>query len=85
VIFAVLLYLYKKTVNKYENGFLFGCFLVMLFSVRFLVEFVKENQEAFENTMIINMGQLLSIPFILVGMYLVVSKSDKRRLVQKVD
>lgn len=75
IIFIALWLLYKNAVNKYKSGFLFGCFLIMLFSVRFLVEFTKENQEAFENTMAINMGQILSIPFILLGVYLMVSKS----------
>lgn len=73
-IFIVLWFLYKKS-NRYQNGFLFGCFLVMLFSVRFLVEFAKENQETFENALLINMGQILSIPFILIGAYLIISKS----------
>ena len=75
IIFIALWLLYKNAVNKYKSGFLFGCFLIMLFSLRFLVEFTKENQEAFENTMAINMGQILSIPFILLGVYLMVSKS----------
>ena len=51
-------------------GFLFGCFLTILFTVRFLVEFVKENQESFENMMAINMGQILSIPFVLIGIFM---------------
>ena len=73
-IFIVLYFIYKNA-YKYQNGFLFGCFLVMLFSVRFLTEFTKENQEAFEAALAINMGQILSIPFIVVGIYLMVSKS----------
>ncbi|OSZ77158.1 prolipoprotein diacylglyceryl transferase [Chitinophagaceae bacterium IBVUCB2] len=74
-IFAILLFLYKDNVQKRRDGFLFGCFLTMLFTVRFLVEFVKENQESFEKMMAINMGQILSIPFILIGLYLIASKS----------
>lgn len=42
-----------------------------MFSVRLLIEFLKENQEVFENALPINMGQILSIPFILVGLYFV--------------
>jgi phosphatidylglycerol:prolipoprotein diacylglycerol transferase len=75
-IFIVLWFLYKIA-HKHQSGILFGCFLVMLFSVRFLVEFTKENQEAFEDALTINMGQILSIPFILIGIYLMVSKSKK--------
>ena len=75
IIFGILWFLYKDNVQKRKDGFLFGCFLTILFTVRFLVEFVKENQESFENMMAINMGQILSIPFILIGMYLMALKS----------
>ena len=77
LIFGILWYLYKSKAQKLRNGFLFGCFLTMLFTVRFLIEFVKENQEAFENTISINMGQILSIPFVLAGIYLILSKSKQ--------
>ena len=77
IIFCVLWFLYKKKIEKVQQGFVFGCFLIMLFSVRFLLEFVKENQETFENTMVINMGQILSIPFILIGVILMISKSKQ--------
>ena len=50
---------------------MFGLFCVLMFSFRFLMEFMKENQESFENTLPINMGQILSIPFILVGLYMI--------------
>ena len=46
-------------------------FFIMMFSARFFVEFIKENQEAFEADMALNMGQWLSIPFILFGIFLV--------------
>lgn len=77
IIFCILWFLYKKKIEKVQQGFLFGCFLMMLFSVRFLVEFAKENQETFENTMVINMGQILSIPFVLIGVFLMISKSKR--------
>lgn len=76
-IFCILWIIYKKIAHKFNDGFLLGCFLAMLFTVRFLVEFAKENQEVFENTMAINMGQLLSIPFILFGVYLMIVKSKR--------
>lgn len=69
--FIVLYLLYWKTDKKNYLGFLFGVFLAMLWSIRFLVEFVKENQEAFENDMILNMGQVLSIPLIIIGLILI--------------
>jgi len=55
-------------------GILFGTFLVSMFSMRFLIEFLKENQVNFERGLALNMGQLLSIPFILCGIYLLVRR-----------
>lgn len=80
VIFCILWYLYKGKTKQFNNGFLLGCFLTMLFTVRFLIEFVKQNQAAFENTISINMGQILSIPFILAGVYLMMSKSRQNSI-----
>lgn len=65
--FLVLMRLYWKTGAKEKQGYLFGVFLVLVFTARFLIEFVKEDQEAFEAAMTLNMGQLLSIPFVLAG------------------
>jgi prolipoprotein diacylglyceryltransferase len=52
------------------KGLLFSIFLVDLFSARFIIEFFKENQVAFEEGMKLNMGQWLSIPFVLFGLIL---------------
>ena len=71
ILFAVLTYLFFKTEMRKKEGLLFGIFLVLLFSARFFIEFVKENQEAFEKGMSLNMGQWLSIPFILAGFYFI--------------
>jgi prolipoprotein diacylglyceryl transferase len=65
--FAVLMYLYWRTRAKEREGFLFGAFLVLIFTCRFFIEFLKENQEDFESAMLLDMGQVLSIPFILTG------------------
>ncbi len=63
-------FLYWKK-NAYENkGEIFGIFLLIIFGVRFLLEFIKNNQEQFENNLLLNMGQLLSIPLILWGAWL---------------
>ena len=67
VTFFVLTRLYWRTRAKDRQGLLFGVFLVMVFTARFVIEFFKENQEAFEETMVLNMGQLLSVPFVLIG------------------
>jgi len=74
IIFFILWHIYNKRGLQLKQGFLFGLFLVLVFSVRFLMEFLKENQEVFENTLPINMGQILSIPFIMVGLYFVFRK-----------
>src|ERR1700754_767472 len=60
-----------------KNGFLLGIFLVLVFTARFLLEFVKAYQSDFEANMALNMGQLLSIPFILAGLVLIIIKKDK--------
>ncbi len=67
IIFAIMMILYKKMRDRLKNGFFFGLGSVLFFTARFLIEFVKENQVGFEDEMTINMGQLLSLPFILVG------------------
>ena len=71
----IIWYLYKKNNGQPKAGLLFGTFLTLLFSIRFVLEFFKENQEAFEQGMTLNMGQLLSIPFILIGLYLIFRKA----------
>ncbi len=60
---------YKKDAAKYQ-GLIFGIFLIGIFLSRFFIEFFKNVQESFEESWILNMGQLLSIPFILVGCWL---------------
>ncbi|WP_108807303.1 prolipoprotein diacylglyceryl transferase [Aquimarina spinulae] len=72
LIFGLLWYLYKKTSVVQKQGFLLGILLAVLFTARLIIEFFKENQVAFEDGMILNMGQLLSIPFILAGILLLV-------------
>ncbi|WP_374174345.1 prolipoprotein diacylglyceryl transferase [Flavobacterium tructae] len=77
LIFVILLTMYKSEKIRKADGLIFGYFLMLLFLARFIIEFFKENQEAFENSMLINMGQILSIPFILIGLGLIVWKSKK--------
>ncbi|MCQ2282711.1 MAG: prolipoprotein diacylglyceryl transferase [Bacteroidales bacterium] len=72
IIFLVCLWTYRKKEGKLHNGRLFGYWLVALFGVRFLIEFVKEEQVAFEQGMTLDMGQWLSIPFVFGGIVLVV-------------
>lgn len=70
LIFFLLFRLWKARRAKMRPGFLSGWFLVLLFSCRFIIEFFKIDQSAFEAGMPLNMGQLLSIPFILLGLRL---------------
>lgn len=70
--FGVMLYMYWKTKAKDYQGMLVGVFFIMVFSARFFVEFIKEDQEAFEAGMSLNMGQWLSIPFVITGIILVI-------------
>ncbi len=65
---------YWKADGKPRPGFIFGMFLILLFTVRFFIEFVKEPQVSFEVGMALNMGQWLSIPFVLIGLYIVLRK-----------
>ncbi|RNI25781.1 prolipoprotein diacylglyceryl transferase [Rufibacter latericius] len=67
VFLFILLYVLWKRGAGQVRGLLFGLFVTLLFSFRFLVEFLKENQEEFENALPLNMGQWLSIPLVLVG------------------
>ena len=71
VLFFILMYMFWKRNAGERQGLIFGVFLVGTFLSRFLIEFVKNDQEDFEAGMLLNMGQLLSIPFILAGIYLI--------------
>lgn len=64
---------------KARNGFTFGLFLFLMFSARFALEFFKIDQVAFESGMVLNMGQWLSLPFILAGVFLMLRKPKKER------
>ncbi len=69
--FVILWWLYWKKEAYKKSGLIFGVFLIGVFGSRFLLEFIKLNQEAFESSMPINMGQILSLPFIVWGITLI--------------
>ena len=78
-LFFLLRYLYNNKVNR-PNGYLFGLFFVVLFSVRFLVEFVKVSQGGFETYIpLLSTGQWLSIPMILFGLFFMFKKSKSNQ------
>ncbi|MCC5943913.1 MAG: prolipoprotein diacylglyceryl transferase [Bernardetiaceae bacterium] len=69
-IFLITLGIYKRTKSQTPQGLIFGIFLILLFGARFVIEFLKKEQVDFEQTMALNMGQILSIPFVLAGAFL---------------
>lgn len=80
-VFLILWYFYTKTNKGNQQGFLFGLFLVLLWTVRLFVEFVKEPQgDEYITFLGLNTGQMLSIPFILVGLYFMFVYKPKTQL-----
>ena len=73
-----LISLYWKKLDQMLRGQFIGIFLIVCFGSRFLIEFIKEPQVEFEQTMALNMGQLLSIPFILLGIFFLFWAHKKR-------
>lgn len=71
-LFVVLMWMYWKKHAQRRPGLIFGVFLTWLFGARFLIEFVKNDQVAREATMTLNLGQQLSIPFIIIGIGLII-------------
>lgn len=78
LLFIVMYWMWKNKRDVLKKGFMFGFLCVTFFTERFLVEFLKENQSDFESSLPINMGQILSIPFIVIGVYFIFrSKSQE--------
>ena len=77
LLFWLLYYLYWKTNKKDQPYFIFGVFLIALWTIRFLVEYVKDSQGGIEDTLgVFSTGQWLSIPFILAGVFLLFFKRN---------
>jgi prolipoprotein diacylglyceryl transferase len=71
--FVIILYLYyRKDLGRRRPGFLFGVAMIGIFLTRFIIEFIKIPQVGFEEGMAIDMGQILSIPFIIFGLYMII-------------
>ena len=79
ILFIFLFSYWNKYKNALPEGRIFGLFMVILWGLRFAYEFLKENQEAFENTMPLNMGQLLSIPLFIVGVIILTRSYRKKQ------
>lgn len=69
IFFLIHWWCYRKMPQRVGSGFFFGLCLFLIFTSRIFIEMTKENQEPFEEGMLLNMGQLLSIPFVLLGLY----------------
>ena len=74
-----LIWRYKNKLEKTFRGFFFGVFLLGCFGMRFLIEFIKEPQVEFENSMALDMGQILSIPFIIAGICILLYSYRKKK------
>lgn len=73
-------YMYRKRPERVGTGFFFGLCITLIFTARFFIEFTKDIQESFEADMLLNMGQLLSIPFVIVGLLCMFNRPLMRRL-----
>lgn len=77
-IFVVLALIYKTKAQKLGQGFLFGLFLTLIFSARLAIEFIKEKQESYSTEFFLSTGQMLSLPFLLLGIVLIVLSMRKK-------
>lgn len=80
LLFVLLMWMYWRKNAGERPGLIFGTFFVGIFLPRFFIEFIKNPQVAFEQGMTLNMGQLLSIPFVLVGIWLIVRAMMRPRI-----
>lgn len=79
-LFALLMWMYWRKNAEERPGLIFGVFLIGIFTPRFFIEFIKNPQEAFEQSMALNMGQWLSLPFIIAGISLIIYAMRRPRL-----
>jgi phosphatidylglycerol---prolipoprotein diacylglyceryl transferase len=77
LLFLLLFYIWSRKKRETMPGLLFGLFMIVLFTVRFFHEFIKENQVAFEDDLTLNMGQWLSIPMVIVGIIILIVARKK--------
>jgi phosphatidylglycerol---prolipoprotein diacylglyceryl transferase len=83
IVFGLIIYLYKTKRDKLQNGVFFGLSVTLVFIARFFIEFIKERQVSFEEQMNLDMGQWLSIPFIIAGVAFIIyglKKTQKDKL-----
>ncbi len=81
IIFIILYFVYWKTNKREKPGYIFGLFLVLVMGARFVLEYYKHEQGGFEEAIdnFLSTGQLLSIPFVLIGLYFIFRPVPKRK------
>ena len=79
ILFVLLFLIWRQKKELTTPGRIFGIFLTYLFTLRFLYEFLKENQVAFEDNLPLNMGQWLSIPMAIAGIVILIRSFDKKK------
>ena len=78
---SIVLYFIWKSKKRYKNtGFIFGLGMTLIFAQRFSIEFLKENQVPFEENLTLNIGQILSIPLVLIGIFLMMRSLKSSRI-----
>ena len=83
ILFAIMWYLHKKMPEKIGTGWYFGFCLTYIFTFRFFIEYTKEIQESFEASLPLDMGQILSIPFVILGIYCMIkAKKESSKLLR---
>ncbi len=85
IIFIIMILLYKTRGKKVSGGFFIGLALMLVFSARFFIEFIKEKQVLFEEQMRFDMGQMLSIPFVLTGLAFIIYGFFRRKQISDVN
>jgi phosphatidylglycerol---prolipoprotein diacylglyceryl transferase len=79
-LFLLLYYIWSRYKENLPPGRLLGLFLIICFGLRFVYEFLKENQEAFENDLPLNMGQILSIPLVIAGIFILMYSYRQKKI-----
>ena len=77
IIFIIMILIYRHNKERVSTGFYFGFCIATIFTFRFFIEFLKEVQVDFEQGMALDMGQLLSIPFVIAGIWLMLHSRKK--------
>jgi prolipoprotein diacylglyceryl transferase len=78
LIFCIVYYIYTKKRDQHQHGFVFGITIFLVFVSRFLLEYTKVVQSSFEESLPLDMGQILSIPFVLLGVIVIITRCSRK-------